>query len=80
MSVFAEKSGKVVLIDNKLVANIARTAGAPKDSGAGIYVYKKLGDKIKKGEKLYTVYSENKVRFDDIKKLPYKNAYKINGK
>jgi len=79
MSVMAEKSGKVQVINNKLIANIARTAGAPKDVGAGVYVYKKLGDKVKKGEKLYTVYSENKVRFDDVKKLAINDVYKING-
>ena len=80
MSVTAEKSGKVHYINNKLIANIARTAGAPKDVGAGVYVHKKLDDKVKKGEKLYTVYSENKVRFEDVKKLAYKEVYKINGK
>ncbi|MBN1494865.1 thymidine phosphorylase [Candidatus Peregrinibacteria bacterium] len=78
MNVFAERAGKIVNINNKLIANISRTAGAPKDNGAGVYVYKKTGDKVKKGEKLFTIYSENKVRFDDIKKLPYKNTYKIN--
>jgi len=80
MSVMAEKNGKVQLINNKLIANIARAAGAPKDVGAGVYIHKKIGDKVKKGDKLFTVYSENKVRFDDVKKLPYTEIYKINGK
>lgn len=80
MNVMAEKSGKVHYINNKLIANISRTAGAPKDIGAGVYIHKKIGDKVKKGEKLYTVYSENKVRFDDVKKLSYQEVYKINGK
>lgn len=74
----ATKKGKVKAIDNKLIARIARSAGAPLASGAGIYIYKHLGDKIEKGEKLFTVYAENKDRLKYVKKLPLETAYKIN--
>lgn len=49
--------GVVREIDNKLLAHIARIAGAPKDKTAGLYIHKKLGDTVKKGEALYTIYA-----------------------
>ncbi len=56
-------SGKISDIQNFTINNIARIAGAPKDKGAGIYFYDKHeGQKIKKGEKLMTIYAENPVR------------------
>jgi thymidine phosphorylase len=73
----AGKAGTVKKIKNKLVANIARTAGSPQDKGAGMVVHKNLGDKVKKGEALYTVYAENKTRITYVKKLPYLKAYTI---
>ncbi len=73
----AAKNGKVTAIKNKLIATVARQAGAPVDKGAGVYIYKKIGDKVKKGEKLFTVYAENKSRIGYIKKLPLKKVYTI---
>jgi AMP phosphorylase len=56
-------SGKISDIQNFTINKIARIAGAPKDKGAGIYLYNKHeGQKIKKGEKLMTIYAENPVR------------------
>lgn len=73
----ATKKGKVSSIKNKLIATIARTAGAPKDPGAGVMIHKKLGQKVKKGEALFTVYAENKTRIGFVKKLKYRTAYTI---
>ena len=53
------KKGKVIGIDNLSISRIARIAGAPHDKGAGIYLYKHIGDKVKKGEKLFTIYAES---------------------
>jgi len=72
------KKGIVKAIDNKLIALIARNAGAPLDSGAGVYIYKHIGDTIEKGENLFTVYAENKDRLKYVQKLPLDTAYKIN--
>jgi len=58
----ANKSGRVSSIINKDIAKIARMAGAPDDKKAGIYLYVKKHAKVKKGEKLFTIYSENKKR------------------
>jgi AMP phosphorylase len=56
--VHAEKKGNVMMIDNHKLASLARAAGSPKDKGAGIQLYKKTGDKVDKGQRLFTVYSE----------------------
>ena len=58
----AEKSGFVLWINNASLAEVAKMAGAPKDKGAGIYLYKKLGEPVKKGEKLFTVYAEKNIK------------------
>lgn len=58
----AERSGYVRWVDNRAVSRIARIAGAPQDNGAGIYIYVHTHQKVKKGEKLFTIYSDNKER------------------
>jgi len=58
--IFAEKTGSVTEINNLSISKIARLAGAPKDSRAGIYLYKHVGDSVKKGDVIYTIYAENK--------------------
>jgi len=63
------RSGKVVGIDNLFVSRIARIAGAPHDKGAGIYIYKHIGGKVKKREKLFTIYSENKNKLEYAKEI-----------
>ena len=61
---YAEKSGKIKNIDMKVVNLTARTLGSPLDLQAGLYLHKKLGDTVKKGEVLYTMYAndESKIR------------------
>ncbi|MCW8924468.1 MAG: thymidine phosphorylase family protein [Gammaproteobacteria bacterium] len=56
--VLAPVDGVVVNIDNLQMAHIARFAGAPIDKGAGVDLFKKLGDKVNKGEPLYRIYAE----------------------
>ena len=55
--VLAPADGVVVNIDNLQMANIARFAGAPIDKGAGVDLFKKLGDKVEKGEPLYRIHA-----------------------
>ncbi len=62
--VHADKNGKVKKIDNSRVAKLAKIAGAPDDKGAGVYLEKKVGAAVKKGEKLFTIYAENKMELD----------------
>ena len=51
----AEKKGVVLWINNSAVTEVARAAGSPKDKAAGIQFYKKVGDSVKVGERLFTV-------------------------
>jgi len=65
-NVFAKQPGKIHHIDSKIISKIARLAGAPKDSGAGVYLYRSKGDTIRKGEKLFTVYSSSKTKLNYV--------------
>jgi len=74
----AKKSGRVNAINNKFISRYARLAGAPINPGAGVFIHKKIGDKVKKGDKLFTIYAENAVRLKNT--LEYVDAaacYKI---
>jgi thymidine phosphorylase len=59
----APRSGKVVAMDNYQLSKIARLAGAPMDKGAGVDLFKKLGDPVEQGEPLYRIYAEFKADF-----------------
>lgn len=59
-TLLAEKTGKVRAIQNRAIARLARMAGAPHDKGAGVEIHVKIGDRVKKGQLLLTVYAENK--------------------
>ncbi|MCU0637239.1 MAG: AMP phosphorylase [Methanothrix sp.] len=54
----SESSGQILWINNSSVADISRFAGCPKDSGAGLLFHKKLGDVVRKGDPLYTIYAQ----------------------
>ncbi|HHC73360.1 MAG TPA: thymidine phosphorylase family protein [Thiotrichales bacterium] len=56
--VVAPRAGHVVAIDNLHMAHLARLAGAPLDKGAGVDLFRKLGDRVEKGEPLYRVHAE----------------------
>jgi AMP phosphorylase len=59
IDVFAKEEGRIHFMNNKSISAIARAAGAPADKGAGIYLHVDKGDKIKKGQKLFTIYAES---------------------
>ena len=69
INVKAKKNGKIRSINNKEICKIARVAGAPSDKGAGIYLYKHVGDDVKKGETIFTVYAYNKIKLNFAKKV-----------
>ena len=50
--------GYVIEFDNKRIIEIARIAGAPTDTGAGVWIHKKKGEQVKKGEPLITIFSD----------------------
>ncbi|NHW23493.1 MAG: thymidine phosphorylase, partial [Archaeoglobales archaeon] len=57
--------GAVVAVRNKSIVRIARSAGAPKDKGAGVYIHKKRGDVVKAGDPLLTIYAEKEWKLDN---------------
>jgi len=63
------ETGKIKHIDNKLISRIARTAGAPKDKTAGIYMHVKVGREIQEGDTLFTIYAKNKDKLDEAVRL-----------
>jgi len=67
--IYAEKTGKIVQIDNKKINDLARVAGCPIDKPSGIYLYYHLGDFVEKGDKLFTIYSESKPRLKEAIKF-----------
>lgn len=75
------KTGVVNAIDNLNIASIARLAGAPLDKSAGIYLHKKVGDKVTKGEPLYTIYAQFNADFNFAKTAALADSsYEILGK
>jgi thymidine phosphorylase len=56
--VCAERSGTVTEIDNFFLAQAARLAGAPMSKGAGVDLFKKLGDTVAQGDILYRIHAE----------------------
>jgi putative thymidine phosphorylase len=74
----AKNSGKVLYINNKMISHYARLAGAPINMGAGIFIHKFKGDKINKGDTLFTLYSENKSRLENtLSVIKVDDVYKI---
>ncbi len=66
-TVKASKTGIISSIDIKKINKIARIAGSPQDKEAGIYLYVKTKDKVNKGHKLFTIYSDNKTNLNYAK-------------
>ncbi|MBI2129025.1 AMP phosphorylase [Candidatus Woesearchaeota archaeon] len=58
------KQGIVRHVDNHSISKIARIAGAPQNKGAGVYLYKHVGDKVNKDESLFTIYAESQRKLD----------------
>ena len=55
--VVAPSAGKVTAIDNRVLARIAKLAGAPADKEAGIELNVMLGTKVAAGETLFTIHA-----------------------
>lgn len=53
----AAHDGVVSAIDCLRLARIARLAGAPMDKGAGVDLFKRIGDPVQQGEPLYRIHA-----------------------
>lgn len=70
----AARNGEIKKIDSRNITVVAKILGAPIQKGAGIFLDKKIREKVTKGEPLYTLYSEKgynlKEAKDTIENLP----------
>ena len=60
----APRCGYINGIHNRDIVHLARTAGAPKDKGAGVILHKKRGNRVDDGEPIYTIYADNKAKLE----------------
>lgn len=57
-------TGVVKAIDNRILARIAKLAGAPAAKAAGLDIHVKLGDRVAKGQPLMTLHAEARGELD----------------
>ncbi len=69
LRVKAKKSGRVKHISNTSIARIARLAGCPNDKGAGVMLWKKKGEMVKKGDVIYTVFAESRYKMRYVREF-----------
>ena len=62
--ILAPQDGVIAAIDCLRLNRLARSAGAPIDKGAGIKIFKKIGDRVEKGEPLYRIYAYDAPEFE----------------
>jgi len=60
----APDDGTVSGIDCLRLNRLARTTGAPIDKGAGIRIFKKIGDRVEKGEPLYRLFAFDQSEYE----------------
>lgn len=74
----SRKKGRIVGVDNHQITVVCRILGTPEDKQAGIFLERRLEEKIDKGDILFTMYSDDKWRLreasETLKNLP---IYKI---
>ena len=64
-TVKSEIEGRIDFMDTRMINMIARACGAPDDKGAGIYFHVEKGEKVKKGQDLFTLYSDKEKKIDN---------------
>ncbi|NCN51986.1 thymidine phosphorylase [archaeon] len=66
--IFSKNKGKIKSINNQEINYLARIAGCPLDKYAGVFLNYHVGEKIKKGQKILTIYAESKPRLKEAVK------------
>lgn len=61
----APKKGMVAKINNQQITVLCRILGCPTDKGAGMYLNRKLEERVDKGDILATIYSSDKWRLKE---------------
>ena len=65
VQVRSRSEGRVLWVKNSSIIQVARRAGNPKDKGAGIHLNAKMGNEVKKGDILFTIFSDNYQRLNE---------------
>ena len=79
--IIAQKSGIVETINNARINRIGVLAGAQQNSGAGLDLFKKVGDKVERGDVLYRVHAVNPNDFAFANSaIDSDNGYEISSK
>lgn len=68
-TILAKTSGTIMHIDIPLINYLARITGCPLDKAAGVYVYKHVGEKVKKEEEVITLYAESMQKLKEAVKF-----------
>ncbi|MFN7991378.1 MAG: AMP phosphorylase [Candidatus Micrarchaeia archaeon] len=63
-TVTSDVTGSIFHIDNKMISKIARIAGAPRDKGAGVLLHRLRGDRVEKGDKMFTIHAHSEANLD----------------
>ena len=61
----SSKNGKVVSIDNKMINQVCRILGCPRDKESGMYLDVKVGNKVINGQILFSVYAKNRKKLKE---------------
>lgn len=77
-TICAERTGAIQAIDNDAIKRLGRRLGAPYDKGAGLYLWARVNNKVKEGDKLFTVYAESSRKLSEgLAYAETNNPYKI---
>ena len=60
----SSRSGRVIELNNRKLAKLAKLAGAPDDKAAGIEIHIRLGTAVRAGDPLCTVHAESRAELD----------------
>lgn len=67
--IIAKNNFVIKAMDIKRINQLAIIAGCPSRKASGLYLHKHLGNKVRKGEKILTIYSQSKAELDEAVKF-----------
>ncbi|ELY44599.1 AMP phosphorylase [Natronorubrum sulfidifaciens] len=65
----ADRAGVATRVDNRQLCDLARRAGAPLDSRAGLVIHRRVTDSIETGDPLYTIHAETPAKLAEAERL-----------
>lgn len=68
-TIISKYNGQIEKISNHNMNYLARIAGCPVDKSSGVYLYKHVNEKISKGDRLLTIFSESSLKLKEAIKF-----------